>query len=112
METINVYDLNERGYIEIQINKILEFGIQNWKSYRKDGGFKKFNRNGYIRTNDDDYIEILSYGNFNNPINILKRKLMGKFSTNKISYFESKYDTRGRYVGERKATNWYYKILN
>ena len=73
METINVFDLNKREYVEININDITEFGIQNWKSYRKDEKFKKFNKNGYIRTKGNEYIEILLHGYFNNPVNILKR---------------------------------------
>ena len=111
-KTINVFDLNKREYVEININDITEFGIQNWKSYRKDGKFKKFNKNGYIRTKGNECIEILLHGNFNNSVNVLKRILKGKFSTRKDTDLDFKYDARGSYVGERKATNWYYTILN
>lgn len=99
------------GDAEFLIKEIQEFGIVNYIQYRKDGEFKKFYKQGFLKYNNE-YYQLSLYFSLSNPINILKKELKGKYSITKVPLQESKYDAKGRFVGDRKAVNWSYKILN
>ena len=90
--------------VEFLTSSIVEFGITCHPSYRKDGGFKKWYKQGYIISND------VRYKCFESRISDLKEIFKGKFISSKYTMSECKYSPKGRYIGERKATNWKYEI--
>jgi len=93
---------NEKGfyYIEVDINSIIEFGVTNQALWNNNGTFKKWDKRGYVRANNEFYI-ILN----EDVIKELKETLKGKYKSSKSLCIEYKNHA------ERKATDWSYKVI-
>lgn len=92
--------------VEILVDSITEFGIIRQPLYYKHGGFKKFNKRGYVVSNGIRYL----CGDYHIPD--LKLKFKGRTSLSKTPVKVFKYDGNGNPHGERRAINWTYKIDN
>lgn len=90
--------------VELQTFAITSFGIACSRTYRKKGGFRKWIKGGYIISDSVRYVCGNSY------ITELKKHFKGHITSEKHTLSEMKYSTHGHFVGERKATNWNYKI--
>ncbi len=82
--------------IEIEEDKILEFRINNRRTYTTKNTFKKFVKVATIR------IENEWYNIIERDIPIVKELVKGEFLSNKYTHYEYKNGA------ERKATDWYF----
>lgn len=92
--------------VSIKYNDITEFGIVNWRSRGKNFRFLKFHKSGYVRTDTGLTVKFAS-----EMVATLKSMMKSDIkSTTKDTLVEAKYNAKGRWVGDRKATNWSYVV--
>jgi hypothetical protein len=89
---------------EIDPSKIRLFGFVNRSVKKRDGSFKKFYKEGFIRTLDGNYYKDVSKF----YINELKQMFHGKYTVTKDTIMQYK-KTRGG-MATRTATDWTYTI--
>ena len=106
MEKVSFLTRLDEKFVDVEIltSTITEFGITCSALYRKKGGFKKWFKKGYIISDGKRYICRYQL------IADLKTHFKGKLATTKETLSEQKYSAQGHYEGERKATNWEFKI--
>lgn len=106
--TIRHFEKTEEGmqFKEEVLNEedIRSFGIVNDKQYRRDGGFKKFFKRGFVRTKEHVFIGVMLH-----QIQEIRVGLRDRIKeTKKDPIFAMK---RTRYgVQEKRAINWEYKV--
>lgn len=88
------------GFVDLDIeeNAITEFGIICQKSWTTKGTFKKWNKEGFIKTADKRYRVT------DRQIIELKEIFKGKYTSRKQTDSEWKNGT------EKRATDWFYTI--
>lgn len=93
--------------ITIAIKDITDFGVSCQPCYRKNGTFKKWLKFGFIKTKQARYS--CSY----HCIAEVKSLMKGQYEVNeRHTLSQSKFSSGGYFLGERKATDWIYKVSN
>lgn len=106
--TINFITRTDGVFCGILMNfdEVREFGVSCHEIHRSKGGFKKWIKRGYIITHEGESFRLAD-----SLIKDIKKAMkINIISTNKNTLVQHKYSTRGHYEGERKATEWSYKL--